>query len=666
MEALVGRGRLAALKPLGDHLDLLLEALLHQGRRLALFLELFLRRRGPVLLQLEGGDDDLLLALGQLQLLRAASGEADAAGLGLVVFPVVRLDLQEEDVRIRMGDGVRSAGVIGDEVPRHQVVLLHEEGVADRERTGACHRRQLDGLLRFAVDRVAERQVPDPMVVAGLELHEDLFDVAHPPVPPGLLEDDPGGLVLHRQDHVLVGPGVPDPLLVLEVDAVVVAAFDLEGTPVSAGAVRFKPDGAPLLQLQERFPDGLVALDAKMGGGPHESLDVSVVLLHGRFKMRVLRIDQADLEGTDPGNLGDLERVGLGPDPVRFHVVVHGIADVEEEEDEPSRLRVGPHPDLLPGGVLSVPDEKAHPLALEARQHRLDLNVRVLGDGGAAGCDLNRVERERAVGGPAQEEAVQAVAVSFGPSEEEVGEEEHRDRPRQQGEEAAPGIVEAGLRDPEQLPPHVPLQQAPQLGIGRRLPLPDFHDGGEALFQLGISLLQETGQASRRIAAAQKRDQEAARQQEDQQRSTQQPGPEKGRFGEVVLGQDVTEEDGSQDGGQEHDGEASEQPLPQELPPHRCDDFQHDWTLVRFHRSRVRPATTDSAARTTAAASRNSHQRGSLASASATFPETPSPAAGVAAWNRSSSMATGRGWISDSLGSGLTATQSVFLSFLIS
>ena len=255
----------------------------------------------------------------------------------------------------------------------------------------------------------------------------------------------------------------------------------------------------------------------------------------------------------------------------------------------------------------------------------------MLGDGGAAGCDLNRVEGERAVGVPAPKEAVQTVAIGFRSSEEEVGEQEHRDCPRQQGEEAASGVVEAGQRDADQLPPHVPFQQAPQFGVGRSLPLPDLHDGGETLLQLRIPFLQKASQTAGGIAAPQQRGQQPACQQEDQEQSTQQPGPEQGRLGEVVPCQDVAQEDRNQDGGQEHDGEASEQPLSQELPPHRCDDFQHDWTRARpghgLHRGPVRPATTDSAASTTTAASRNSHQRGSLASAAEASRETPAPAA---------------------------------------
>ena len=345
LEGLVGPGDSPVHDPLGQRLHLFAQPLLGERDADHVFFPHVGRVAVAVAHQVEAGRDDLPLQRGQILVHAAATAAAPTptpAALGLAVLAFEGAHLQKVDVRqglVRQRCVVARDRVVGDEVPRLQLIVLHEHCVA---RGHGRHRRSRRAMKphrvgRAAVDVVDQQDLGHAQVVVGAGLEEHLLDGADRDVAPGFREGDRRALVAEDIDAVVGGARDPQSVAGEELDAVKTPLPYGEGSRPGALRPGFHGDRVSRVHHHQGAGRGDGRGHGQLDPRPAQRGHVATVLEAARFEAGVAREVVDHLEAVHRGQVRDAQGEGLGAHARGLDVVGGLFRDVEQEPLERPR-----------------------------------------------------------------------------------------------------------------------------------------------------------------------------------------------------------------------------------------------------------------------------------------------------------------------------------------
>ena len=159
---------------------------------------------------------------GEHHVVAAAAAARHPSLLGLVVFAVKRFHFQKVDVRGTGADRIAGFRPIGHEVSRLEIKFFQVKSVRGGKGAGTSGVFQVGFLIRISVEGEVQGQLGHSIIIRDLDFRKHFFNVADFSIPAGPGETDDGRLILQGFNQKFIGSRIPEALLILEVDPVVV------------------------------------------------------------------------------------------------------------------------------------------------------------------------------------------------------------------------------------------------------------------------------------------------------------------------------------------------------------------------------------------------------------------------------------------------------------
>ena len=441
--------------------DLLAKSLLREPNHDQPLVEAFRRIALAVPVQIEGRRDDLPLLFRQLLFAAAAATTATTASLLLSLAEVgpETTDLNEVNIAdgflITRSGVVASLGVVGDDVPGHQLVFLEEKRVSGAHLghwrgSGA---EQLDRLLLAAVDRIDELHRFDAVVVAGPRLHKDLFQRAGGHVTSGPGEGKHRGLVVQHVDRVLGRGGHQPGARTLHLDAIEPVLLHHEGTGEGAVFVQRQLARQRVVTPEVGVWAGNRREGAQVDTRPAQHGDVAAFVDGPVRQSGVGRKVVHQLEPVHVGQNLHIDAVHLRLDARGTHEVLGDVVHAEEHDLELARVLRPDHGQGPEFAIRAGAQEEFRFSGLETQVARGNPLVRTARDGDVPRGDLDGVgvHLRRADGRREQHRGAMAQERRSGKEGDEDGETDphHGGGPAKQPSplDPVPGVYCARSRD---------------------------------------------------------------------------------------------------------------------------------------------------------------------------------------------------------------------------
>ena len=284
--------------------------------------------------QLPGGDDDLLLHVGEPpQILRL--GGRVALARGLLELPVEGAHLEEVDVAADRGAAARlripRAHVIGEEVAGLQLQVLAEDRVGSGRPGDARRSAQAHDPLRPPHHAVHQLEAREPEIVDGARLDGDLLEGRDLPIPRGAQDLDGRRPVLHGPDEVVAAARVGQTVRVAQPHAVGVVREHVErGRQHAVDCLQREARAGA--QLQPAVVDRLARAHGNGHAGAGRGVDVAPVGLDARRQPHMRRILVRHLDAAHARREDGRDRVLVRRQRRRLHAV--GEAGIDRRHVE--------------------------------------------------------------------------------------------------------------------------------------------------------------------------------------------------------------------------------------------------------------------------------------------------------------------------------------------